>query len=68
MHTQHLPPRRTHRNTPVLRHPAPKGLSRRSIETDFSGGVITPNGGVTLLRRADERLHLTRQLAACFDD
>ena len=50
----------------ALRHPAPAGLAQRSIETDFSGGVITSNGGVTLLRRADERLDLTPRLAACF--
>ena len=51
-----------------MRHPAPEGLSQRTIETDFSGGVITSNGGVPLLRRADERLDLTRRLAACFTD
>ena len=53
---------------PPLHQPAPEGLSQRSIETDFSGGVITSNGGVTLLRRADERLDLTRRVAACFAD
>ena len=46
----------------------PKVLSQRSLETDFTGGVITSNGGVTLLRRADERLDLTRRVAACFTD
>ena len=51
-----------------MRHPAPEGLPQRTIETDFSGGVITSNGGVPLLRRADERLDLTRRLAACFTD
>ena len=51
-----------------MRHPAPEGLAQRSIETDFSGGVITSNGGVTLLRRADESLSLTRRVAACFTD
>ena len=55
-------------NRPSLRHPVPRGLSQRAIETDFSGGVITSNGGVTLLRRADEQLDLTRPLAACFAD
>ena len=53
---------------PTLRQPAPEGLFQRSIETDFSGGVITSNGGATLLRRADERLDLTRRVAACFID
>ena len=53
---------------PPLRHQAPEGLTQRFIETDFAGGVITSNGGVTLLRRADERLDLTRRVAACFID
>ena len=30
--------------------------------------MITSNGGVTLLRRADDRLDLTRRVAACFAD
>ena len=54
--------------SPRLRHPAPRGLSQRTIETDFSGGVITSNGGVTLLRRVDERWNLTPRIAACFTD
>ena len=63
------PPRRTTRCAhPSLRHPAPEGLPQHSIEADFTGGVITSNGGVPLLRRADERLDLTRRLAACFTD
>ena len=63
------PPRRVTRCVPPrLRQPAPEGLSQRWIETDFSGGVITSNGGVTLLGRVDERLDLTRRVAACFTD
>ena len=63
------PPRRVTRCVqPILRHEAPASLLQRSIETDFTGGVITSNGGVTLLRRADERLGLTRRVAACFRD
>ena len=53
---------------PTLRQRAPEGLSQRSIETDFSGGVLTSNGGVTLLSRADKRLNLIRRLAASFAD
>ena len=53
---------------PPLRQQGPEGLSQRSIETDFSGGVITSNGGVTLLRRADDRLGLTLRVVACFAD
>ena len=63
------PSRRGTRCVPrSLRHPAPAGLFQRCIETDFSGGVITTNGGVTLLRRADEQLDLTRRVADCFTD
>ena len=55
------PPQRVPRCVgPVLRQQAPEGLSQGAIETDFSGGVITSNGGVTLLQRADARLDLTR--------
>ena len=68
MSTETPRPRATRRIPPTLRHPAPQGLSQRTIETDFSGGVLTSNGGVSLLRRADERLDLTRRLAACFTD
>ena len=62
-------PRRVTRCVPGnLRHAAPEGLSQHCIETDFSGGVITSNGGVTLLRRTDEALDLTRRVALCFAD
>lgn len=63
------PPQRVTRCIPPrLRQPAPEGLSQRWIETDFSGGVITSNGGITLLGRVDERLDLTRRVPACFTD
>ena len=68
MSIQRSPRRVTRCVKPGMRHPAPEGLSQRTIEPDFSGGVITSNGGVALLRRADERLDVTRRLAACFTD
>lgn len=36
---------------------------KRRIETDFSGGEITSNGGVLLLRQADRLLGLTASVA-----
>ncbi len=62
------PRRRTRRRQPPLRQKAPKGLSQRHIETDFSGGVISSNGGVTLLGLVEKRLDLIRRLADCFTD
>ena len=39
------------------------GLKRRKIEADFSGGAITSDGGVLLLRSVDRRLRLTERVA-----
>lgn len=38
-------------------------LKRRKIEADFSGGAITSDGGVLLLRSVDRRLRLTERVA-----
>jgi hypothetical protein len=35
---------------------------------DFSGGTLSTDGGALLLREANHRLGLTRELAGCFDD
>lgn len=35
---------------------------------DFSGGTLSTDGGVLLLRQVDARLGLTRELAHCFKD
>ena len=39
-------------------------FDRRKIEADFSGGDVSSDGGVMLLRQADRRLGLTRALDA----
>ena len=44
------------------------GFSRRKIEASFAGGDITSNGGVQLLRLADERCGLTRAVAQAIRD
>ena len=37
-------------------------VKNRKIQTEFSGGDITSDGGVTLLRSADEKLNLLRDV------
>jgi len=43
-------------------------VGRRVIEASFDGGDISSDAGVLLLRRADERIGLTRAVARVFDD
>jgi hypothetical protein len=43
-------------------------LGPRQVQADFSGGMLSSDGGVLLLRQADAGLGLTWSLAACFDD
>jgi len=43
-------------------------LARRQIEADFSGGHITSDAGLLLLREVDKQHRLTRRLAAALQD
>lgn len=43
-------------------------VGRRVIEVAFDGGDIVSDGGVLLLRRVDERMGLTRAVAAAIGD
>jgi hypothetical protein len=43
-------------------------LGRRLIEADFSGGDLSSDGGMILLKQADERIGLTRAAAAVLSD
>jgi len=43
-------------------------LGRRQIEADFSGGHISSDAGLLLLREVDKRHGLTRQLAGALND
>ena len=43
-------------------------LSRRQIEADFSGGHITSDAGVLLLREVDKQHRLTQRLAETLTD
>ena len=43
-------------------------FGRRVIEADFSGGDLSSDGGLLLLRQVDRRLGLTRMAAAALPD
>jgi hypothetical protein len=43
-------------------------VGSRKIVADFSGGTLSSDGGVLLLRQVDRSLGLTPRLAACFGD
>jgi len=43
-------------------------LGRRKVVADFSGGTLSSDGGVLLLRQVDRNLGLTCELAQCFYD
>ena len=43
-------------------------LDRRVIEADFSGGDLSSDGGLLLLRQVDEQLGLSRAAAAAIPD
>jgi hypothetical protein len=45
-----------------------QALGSRQVVADFSGGTLSTDGGALLLRQVDQRLGLSRALAACFDD
>jgi hypothetical protein len=43
-------------------------LGARKVVADFSGGTLSSDGGVLLVRQVDGSLGLTRRLADCFAD
>jgi hypothetical protein len=43
-------------------------LGSRKVVADFSGGTLSSDAGVLLLRQVDQSLGLSRALAACFED
>ncbi len=45
-----------------------QGLGSRQVVADFSGGTLSSDGGVLLLRQVDRNLGLTQTLAQCFGD
>ncbi len=45
-----------------------QGLGERNVVADFSGGTLSSDAGVLLLREVDASLGLTQNLARCFSD
>src|SRR5580658_3119608 len=43
-------------------------LGLRQVVADFTGGTLSSDGGVLLLRQVDANLGLTQSLAQCFED
>lgn len=43
-------------------------LGQRKVVADFTGGHLSSDGGVLLLRQVDRNLGLTLELASCFSD
>ena len=43
-------------------------LGSRKVVADFSGGTLSSDGGVLLLRQVDANLGMTQTLAQCFED
>jgi hypothetical protein len=43
-------------------------LASRKVQADFSGGHLSSDGGVLLLRQVNRGLGLSRHLAQCFND
>jgi hypothetical protein len=43
-------------------------LDRRKVVADFSGGTLSSDGGVLLLRQVDNNIGVTLALADCFED
>ena len=43
-------------------------LDGRSVEADFSGGAITSDAGLLLVKQVDRRFGITEKFARCFED
>jgi hypothetical protein len=43
-------------------------LSRKPLQVDFTGGLLSSDGGLLLLARLDQKLRLTERIAACLHD
>lgn len=43
-------------------------VGRRQIEADFSGGALSSDGGVMLMRQIDQKIGLSRAVAAALSD
>ena len=44
------------------------GVKRRKVEASFTGGEVTSDGGVLVVRQADKKLSLTKAVARALED
>jgi len=65
MNTKHTAATDTVCNPELFHFPAVK---KRAVEASFTGGEVTSDGGITLLRQTDRRIGLTRALAQVLPD
>jgi hypothetical protein len=65
MNTKHTAATGTVSNPELFHFPAVK---RRAVSASFTGGDVTRDGGITLLRQTDRRLGLTQALAKVLPD
>ncbi len=43
-------------------------IKGRKVIADFSGGIITSDGGIILMAELDKKLKITEKFAKCFQD
>ena len=43
-------------------------LEGKSVEADFSGGALTSDAGLLLVRQVDRQFGITEKFAQCFED
>jgi hypothetical protein len=65
MNTKHTAATGTVCNPELFQFPAVK---KRAVSASFTGGDVTSDGGITLLRQADRRPGLTKALAKVLPD
>jgi hypothetical protein len=65
MNTKHTVATQTVCNPELFQFPA---VRKRAFSTSFTGGDVTSDGGITLLRQTDRRLGLTKALAKVLPD
>lgn len=65
MNTKHTAATGTVCNPELFQFPAVK---KRSVTASFTGGDVTSDGGITLLRQTDRRIGLTKALAKVLPD
>jgi len=55
-------------NDPMLPLPGLSPVSGKTVIAKFDGGLLSSDGGVLLLREAEQRLRVADWLAACMVD